>query len=199
MTWVVGLTGGIGSGKSAVADAFAALGVPVIDADLISHQLTAADGTAMLALREAFGAWCVRDDGALDRAAMRARVFTEPGLRAQLNAILHPLIRQQCQAQLAAASGTYALLVAPLLLESEGYVELVRRILVVDCPENLQIARVIARSGLAGEQVAAIIGTQLPRAERLRRADDVIDNSTTLAALTQQVREMHQRYVGLVP
>lgn len=198
--WVVGLTGGIGSGKSTVANLFADLGVPLVDTDLIAHQLTAPQGAAIPALITAFGDGIITADGALDRAAMRQLAFTDPGARQQLEAILHPLIRsvsqQQCQAAMDRGA-PYVLLVVPLLVESGTYRERCRRVLVVDCPEPTQLARVMARNGLAAEQVQAILAAQATRAQRLAIADDVILNDGDPAALPAQVASLHHQYLAL--
>jgi len=198
MSYVVGLTGGIGSGKSAAADAFAALGAHVVDTDAIAHALTAPGGAALPALREAFGAAVFAPGGALDRAALRRRVFAEPAARVRLEALLHPMIRAEAEAQLrrvVRADFCYALLVVPLLVETGAYREHVDRIAVVDCPEETQIARTMARSGLARAEVEAIMAAQATRAARLAVADDVIDNAGDLAALRQRVSVLHDRYL----
>ncbi|HEY6896671.1 MAG TPA: dephospho-CoA kinase [Rhodocyclaceae bacterium] len=197
---VVGLTGGIGSGKSAAASAFARLGAPVVDADACAHRLTAAGGAAMPALTAAFGSVIATADGALDRAAMRARTFADPSVRSQLEALLHPLIRAACEAEVAAALGAgaaYVIWAVPLLVEKGDWRGRMQRVLVVDCPEDLQIARVQARSGLPAEEVARIMAAQATRAERLAAADDVIDNSGTLAELAGQVAALDRKYRDL--
>jgi dephospho-CoA kinase len=194
---VVGLTGGIGSGKSAVADAFAALGVDVTDTDRIAHAVTAPGeaGTAMIV--EAFGPAYLLADGTLDRARLRERVFADADARHALEAILHPLIRAIAAREVGRWQGPYGLLVVPLLFERGGHQGLVQRVLVVDCPEEVQIERVMGRSGLDEAAVRAIMATQLPRAERLARADDVIDNSGPCEAIAPQVRELDRRYRAL--
>ena len=198
--FVVGLTGGIGSGKSAVENRFAALGAGVVDTDRIAHQLTAPGGRALPALREAFGEDALGADGAMDRAAMRARVFVDPAARLRLEAILHPLIRAESEAQVAAlAAAPYVVLVVPLLVESGAYRGRCQRICVVDCPESLQVERVSRRSGLPPEEVRAIMATQASREERLAAADDVIDNSGDLADMHRQVDALHGRYVLMAP
>lgn len=193
---IVGLTGGIGSGKSAAAAQFAGLGVPVVDTDVIAHALTAANGAAMPLLAAEFGSQVVAESGALDRAAMRALAFANPESRRRLESILHPLIRAESVRQLDAARGPYALLVVPLLFENPDYLALVRRSLLVDCAEEVQLARVQARSGLTAEAVRAIMAAQMPRLQRLARADDVIDNDGSLAALQLQVEAKHQYYLA---
>lgn len=198
VSFVVGLTGGIGSGKSAAADAFAALGAHVVDTDAIAHALTAPGGAALPALRAAFGAAAFAPDGALDRAALRRQVFADPAARARLEAILHPMIRAEAEARLrraASADFPYALLVVPLFIETGAYREHVDRIAVVDCPEEMQIARTMARSGLTRAEVEAIMAAQVARAARRAVADDVIDNTGDLATLRQQVAALHDRYL----
>jgi len=196
MTYRVALTGGIGSGKSTVAERFAALGVMVTDADAISHQLTGPGGAALAAIRAVFGARMIDATGALDRARMRQQVFTDPAARRRLEGILHPMIRTRMLAETEACRAPYALLMIPLLLET-GQQSLVDRILVVDLPEALQIARVRERSGLTQEQIERIIASQVSRAERLAAADDLIDNSGDPHGLNPQIAQLHQTYLGL--
>ena len=194
---VIGLTGGIGSGKSAVAEEFARLGICVVDADAIAHALTAPGGAAMPLLQQAFGTEVVRADGALNREVMRARVFSDPVARERLNTLLHPLIAEEAQRELAAARSPYVVLMVPLLFESGRFAGLCQRVLVVDCPEQVQIERVRQRSGFAAEQVVAIMAAQLSRADRLARADDVIDNSGARDSLPAQVAGLHRSYLQL--
>ncbi len=199
MTKIVGLTGGIGSGKSAAADLFAALGVPVIDTDRIAHELTAAAGKALPSIVYAFGTQMIGTDGALNRAAMRQHVFANPSARKQLEAILHPLIRAESLRQinsLGDAAG-YAVLVVPLLIESGAYHESIDRIAVVDCPEATQLSRVMARNGLQRDEVERIMAAQATRAERLAVADDVIENGGDLANLPSRIKVLHQTYTRL--
>ena len=195
--FVVGLTGGIGSGKSAAADAFAALGVSVVDTDAIAHELTAPGGAAMPGLVAAFGAEVAAVDGALDRARMRRLVFADPAARERLEAILHPLIRTLSAERCRLALSPYVILAVPLLVESGTYRERCDRIVAVDCPESLQISRVMARNGLAEAEVRAIMATQASRGERLAVADDVITNDHDLANLEKQVGELHRKYLQL--
>ena len=195
--FIVGLTGGIGSGKSAVTERFAALGASVVDTDVISHQLTASGGGAIAALREAFGNDIIAADGALDRAAMRTRVFADSQVRARLEGILHPLIQARTLRECATAQGPYVVLAVPLLVESGFHLDRVQRVCVVDCPVEVQVARVRARNGWSDEQIRAVLASQASRAERLAAADDVIDNSTTLAALDDQVSRLHAHYLAL--
>jgi len=195
--FTVGLTGGIGSGKSAVAECFAAHGVPVIDTDVIARELTAPGGAALDAIRAVFGETVIQPGGTLDRAALRRCVFADSTARRQLEAILHPRIRQRVRRTLATLTAPYALIVIPLLVETGGYRDVLDRVLVVDCPEDVRIARVMARSGLTHDEVKAILAAQAGRAERLAAADDIIVNTATLAALRAEVAALHQRYLAL--
>lgn len=198
MSFIVGLTGGIGSGKTTVADLFARRGAALVDTDAIAHELTGPQGAAMAAISAAFGAAVLRPDGGLDRAAMRAVVFSDRSAKARLEAILHPLIRQQSAARCkAATSAPYVLLVVPLLVETGSYRQRADRVLVVDCDESVQISRVMARSGLAADAVKAIMATQASRAERRAVADDVVLNEGGLEALLPQVEGLHLRYLDL--
>ncbi len=197
MSYLVGLTGGIGSGKSAVANLFAAHGVPVIDTDVVAHALTATGGMAMPKIRELFGEQMLTQEGALDRAAMRAHVFAKPAERKRLEAILHPLIREEVERCIQTKSlrePPYIILVVPLLVESADYQHRVQRIAVVDCPEAMQIQRVMARSGLAQTEVERILQAQATREARLGVADDVINNEGGIAALAPQVAFLDQKY-----
>jgi dephospho-CoA kinase len=194
--FTVGLTGGIGSGKSTVADLFAELGVPVVDTDAIARQLTAPGGTALEAIRDAFGATVMQDDGTLDRAALRRRVFADAAERRRLEAILHPCIRQVVEQTLAELTAPYVLIVIPLLVETGGYRDILNRVLVVDCPETVQIARVMSRNGFARQEVEAILAAQAGRAARLAAADDVIVNTASVERLRAEVAGLHQRYLA---
>ncbi len=194
---VIGLTGGIGCGKSTVAEQFARLGVHVVDTDLLAHSLSAPGGRAIAPLRAAFGDAYITPEGALDRARMRKLVFGDDSQRRRLESILHPLIREQSQIALAAAQSAYALLVIPLLFESGNWKERVARALVVDCPIELQIERVIARSKMERAEVEAIMARQVSRNERLRLADDVIDNSGPQSSLAERVAQLDQSYLDL--
>jgi dephospho-CoA kinase len=194
---VVGLTGGIGSGKSAAAEAFARLGATVVDTDVIAHRLTAPGGAAVSAIRRAFGDDAILPSGAMDRERMRERVFADPAARRQLESLLHPMIRAESDREIAAAAGPYVVHVIPLLVESGNYRARADRVLVVDCPEETQLSRVQARSGLTEPQARAILRAQASRAERLSAADDVIDNSGTLDSLRRQVAELHLKYAAL--
>ncbi|QOT76011.1 dephospho-CoA kinase [Cupriavidus basilensis] len=194
----IGLTGGIGSGKTRVADLFAARGAALIDTDLLAHEITAPGGLAIPALLEAFGPACLRADGAMDRNAMRELVFSDPAAKARLEGITHPLIRQLTEARAAAirASGLhpYLIYVVPLLVESGSWRARVDRVLVVDCSEATQVARVMARNGFSQGQVEAIMARQARRSERLAAADDVVDNEGPPDALAAQVDRLDQLY-----
>jgi dephospho-CoA kinase len=194
-TFSVGLTGGIGCGKTTVADLFAARGAAVIDTDQIAHSLTAAHGAAMPALLAEFGPEYATPEGALDRAKMRALVFADPGARTRLEAILHPRIREATTAAALLASGPYVIFVVPLLIESGSWRERVARVLAIDCPEEVQVARVMGRSGLSESQVRAIMAAQVTRAQRQAAADDIILNDDGLSALEPQVERLHAFYL----
>jgi dephospho-CoA kinase len=193
--FTVGLTGGIGSGKSTVAEGFSRLGIGVVDADNIAHQLTAAGGNAMPALREAFGPAICTADGALDRTAMRTRAFSDAGVRKQLESILHPMIHTACQLALRQLRSPYAMLAVPLLIETGTWIPLCKFILVVDCPPETQIKRVMQRSALDREEIVRIMATQASRATRLAAASDIIDNSGTPAALLARIQALHNHYL----
>lgn len=193
--YIVGITGGIGSGKSTVADRFAALGVVLVDADLIAHQMTGPGGPAMPAIIAEFGPQIAAADGRLDRAAMREMAFKDPEARKRLERILHPMIRAESDRQIAAAKSPYVMTVVPLLVETGGHKGRAQRILVVDCPEEVQVQRVMVRSQLPREQVLAIMKVQASRAQRLAVADDVVDNGGDPAALDAQVEALHQNYL----
>ncbi len=191
---VIGLTGGIGSGKSLVANMFAERGASIVDTDQIAHSLTGPKGAAMPDILAEFGARMADSRGAMDRAQMRELVFREPAAKRRLEAILHPMIRAATEAAAADASGAYVMLAIPLLVESGAWKQRVNRVLVIDCPEEVQVARVMARNGLAEGQVRAIMAAQVPRAVRLAAADDVIDNGGQIEALTPQVDRLHDFY-----
>lgn len=194
--YVVGLTGGIGSGKSEVARLFAARGAGIVDSDALAHELTAPGGAAVEPIRSAFGSAVIGADGALDRAAMRRLAFSDPAARKNLESILHPMIRQRSDALVARAAGPYVVLVVPLLVESGVDRRRYQRVLVVDTPEDEQVARVVSRSGLGAADVRAIMATQARRAERLSQADDIIDNSGPIDRLEPQVDRLHRDYVA---
>ena len=190
----VGLTGGIGSGKSTVAGRLAALGAAVIDTDEVARHLTGPEGAAMEALRKEFGARYLTREGALDRDAMRTLAFEDPQSRARLESILHPAIRAAADQAIAAARGPYAMLVVPLLFETGGYRERVARTLTVDCDERVQLSRTMARSSLAETSVRAIMQAQWPRWRRLQSADDVVWNGGGREFLRAQCERLHGIY-----
>jgi len=192
---VVGLTGGIGSGKSAAADEFAKLGAAIVDSDAIAHELTGPNGLALPEIRKIFGEKAIGPDGAMDRKRMRDHVFAHPQAKRQLEGLLHPLIRDESRRRIAAATAPYVVHVVPLLIESPDYRSRVDRVLVVDAPEEIRVARVRARSGLSADEVRAIMRTQAPSAERLAAADDVIENGGERDALRKQVAALHQKYL----
>jgi dephospho-CoA kinase len=196
LAFSVGLTGGIGCGKTTVADMFGALGASLVDTDAIAHALTAPHGAAMPALLAEFGEGFATPEGALDRAKMRELVFTDSGARTRLEAILHPRIREATAAAAAIATGPYVIFVVPLLVESGTWRERVTRILAIDCREETQVARVMARNNLSEAQVRAIMAAQATRAQRLAAADDVVLNDDGLGALAPQVERLHAFYMA---
>lgn len=194
MNYLVGLTGGIGSGKSTVADMFAALGVRIVDTDLISHQLTQTGGAAIPAIRDTFGAHLINAQGALDRSKMRELAFGNPDEKNRLEAILHPLIFAQSQQQaFSPTDAPYTMIVVPLLFESGRYANWLQRVITVDCPEESQIARTTQRSKLDEPAVRAIMAQQLSREARLTLADEIIVNNGSLDNLKTQVIGIHRR------
>jgi dephospho-CoA kinase len=194
--FVVGITGGIGSGKSAVSDRFKRLGIKVVDADIASREVVKSGQPALRAISEHFGADLIQADGSLDRARLRARVFAEPSERVWLERLLHPLINEYIRRELTAADSQYAILVSPLLVET-GQSRFTHRILVVDVPEEVQLARTMARDSNDATQVKAIMAAQASRDARLAIADDVIRNDSGFDALDKAVAELHQRYLDL--
>jgi len=197
MPYCIGLTGGIGSGKSTAADIFKELGAAVVDTDAISRELTAAGGAAMPEIRNQYGPEFIAPDGSLDRERIRRLVFGNAEARRKLEAILHPMIRTESRARVAAARAPYVILVVPLLFESDAYLDLLKRVLVVDCSEERQIERAMRRSRISADEVRAIMASQLSRAARRARADDVIDNDGGMEALRRQVDEIHSEYLNL--
>lgn len=198
MNLVIGLTGGIGSGKSTAAQMFAKLGAEIIDTDAISHQLTAPRGAALTAIQNAFGTEVMGADGSLDRAAMRQKVFENPPVRKQLEDILHPLIRQAVTTRLNQASNApYRMVVVPLLFETGAYQSVIQRTLVIDCPEALQISRATSRSSLSEHAVRQIMAAQCSREQRLALADDLVCNDSGLEKLREEVLALHKKYIAL--
>ncbi|MBK4999010.1 dephospho-CoA kinase [Pseudomonas sp. S31] len=194
--WILGLTGGIGSGKSAAAERFVELGVHLVDADQAARWVVEPGRPALASIVERFGAGVLLDDGQLDRSALRQKIFADPEQRRWLEALLHPLIGQEIFSYLAKAESPYAVYVSPLLIESGQY-QKVQRVLVIDAPQALQVQRTLARDATSPEQVQAILQAQLAREERLRHADDVVVNDRDLAALHGQIDRLHDFYLTL--
>ncbi|WP_323121542.1 dephospho-CoA kinase [Burkholderia alba] len=193
----VGLTGGIGSGKTTVADLLGGHGASLVDTDLIAHRITAPQGLAMPRIAGEFGPDFIAPDGALDRAKMRALIFSDEAARRRLEAITHPLIREETEREARAARGAYLVFVVPLLVESGSWKARVDRVLVVDCSVETQIARVMQRNGFPRVQVEAIIAKQASRAARLAAADDVIVNDDVRhEQLAAEVDALHRRYLA---
>jgi dephospho-CoA kinase len=197
MPFAVGLTGGIGSGKTTVAELFAELGAGVVDTDEIARALTGPGQTAVGEIARRFGPQYVTADGALDRARMRKLAFEDAREKTDLESILHPLIRREAERRVANSTAPYVILVVPLLFESGAYQTLVRRVLVVDSDQETRIERVRRRNYLPREEILAIMASQIGQAERLRRADDVIRNDGDLAALEARVAALHRKYLDL--
>ena len=196
----IGLTGGIGSGKTRVADFLHEWGACVIDTDVIAHELTAPEGAAIAAIREAFGAGVITAQNALDRSAMREIVFHDPKARATLESIIHPLIAREAQARAQVARGAYLVFVVPLLVESKRWLDQVDRVCVVDCDPETQVARVQQRSGLTADAVRRIMMAQASREARLAVAHDVVlnDGSTSPDQLRQRARQLHDQWCASV-
>ncbi|MDD5057967.1 MAG: dephospho-CoA kinase [Sideroxydans sp.] len=197
MNPLIGLTGGIGSGKSTVAKLFADLGARIVDTDLISHQLTQTGGTAIAAIRAAFGDNFIDAQGALDRAKMRELAFADSDAKRRLQDILHPLILAQAKALASAPSDApYTLIVVPLLFESTRYRDWLHRVIVVDCPEQQQIERTMQRSHLSEAAVRAIMAQQMDRQQRLQLANDIILNGSDMDSLRAQVNKLHESLIN---
>jgi dephospho-CoA kinase len=197
MNLCVGLTGGIGCGKSTVSQLFADRGASIIDTDVIAHQLTLSNGNAIPAIRKAFGSDYISDDGALNRDKMRTLIFSDAIAKQHLESILHPLIFAQAKSELQSLTNRpYAIIAVPLLFTSPEFLQLVQRTLVVDCAEEQQESRVMTRSQMTESEVRKIIAQQTPRAERLQRADDVITNDSSIDHLTAQVDFLHKFYTS---
>ncbi|MGR3970906.1 dephospho-CoA kinase [Shewanella sp. 1180_01] len=194
--FVVGLTGGIGSGKTTVANLFAAEGISLVDADIVAREVVAPGSTGLEAIVTHFGAEILTPEGELDRAKLRQRIFSHPEEREWLNQLLHPMIRQEMLAQVEKATSTYVIMVVPLLFEN-GLDRLVNRTLVVDISPELQINRTVKRDNVDASQVNNIISSQCSRSEKLARADDIIDNQGEISSLKREVQALHQRYLQL--
>ncbi len=196
MPFVVGLTGGIGSGKTTVAKIFERAGAQVIDTDEIARRLTSAGQPAVARIVQLLGTDVVAADGSLDRAKVRETVFRDAAARRSLEAVLHPLIGDEVRKRAVSCSGPYVMVIVPLLVETGAYADLFDRIVVVDCPEELQVERVTRRNGLSPEEVRAIMRVQASRSERLARADHVIRNEGTPQALLPQVEALHRFFLA---
>lgn len=197
MSFLIGLTGGIGSGKTTVANLFAEHGASIVDTDAIAHSLTRPGGEAIALIRDAFGESCITADGALDRPYMRQLIFSDAAAKQRLEAILHPMIREHMLAQAHAAVSPYSLLVIPLLFEAGNYLGVVQRVLVIDSDDAIRIERTMQRSKLSEQEVRTIMAQQISREERLQRADDIILNNDGMDELRQQVLQLHQQYTAL--
>lgn len=194
----IGLTGGIGCGKTTVAGLFAEHGAGIIDTDAIAHRLTQSGGDAIAAIRATFGVGYITAEGSLNRDKMRGLIFSDAAAKHRLELILHPLILEQAKLQLQQLQDKpYIILAVPLLAESPAFRQLVRRILVVDCDEHAQVARVIGRSRMGEAEIRGIIAQQTPRAKLLRIADDVIHNDADLGSLAEQVTVLHVHYSAM--
>ncbi len=196
---VIGLTGGIGSGKSAATNWFAKQGIDIIDADVIAHEVVAKGSPTLRKIQKKFGGWAINAEGQMDRAAVRAHVFANPEALIELETITHPAIREAAKAQLNASASAYAVLSAPLLIEAAeaGLANLCQRILVIDATEDTQLARASRRDGQSVAKIKAIMVNQLDRAERTRHADDVVINDADLETLYQHLEPLHQDYLTL--
>jgi dephospho-CoA kinase len=191
MTYSVGLTGGIGSGKSTVAALFAELGVPVIDTDIISHQLTQPGGAAISEIQSVFGNDFINANGALNRESMLKLIFSDSASKERLEKILHPLILAHVKKRATSSVAPYVLIVVPLLFESKSYLNWLNRTATVDCTEDTQLARATQREGLNKQLVRAIMAQQLSRSQRLQLANDIIQNDSSLTHLHSQIEELH--------
>lgn len=197
MTLIVGLTGGIGSGKSTVGQYFVDLGIDVIDTDVIARMLTEPGGLAMNSIKDSFGQAMIAADGSLNREKMRNLIFSDNNYKLALENILHPLILTETLQQIRKALSPYIIIVIPLLFETNDYDKIIQRTLVIDCEEKQQILRTMDRSKLSEDQVKAIIATQISRTHRLQKADDIIVNNLDIAYLKAQVAQLHRKYISL--
>lgn len=197
MTFVVGLTGGIGCGKSTVSRLFADLGITIVDTDILAKKFTEVNGLAVNAIREAFGDGCINSIGAVDRVKMLDLIFSDNNARTRLEKILHPLILKEVTIQIKKITEAYIIIVVPLLFETHDYDNAVERVLVVDCSESLQLLRTMTRSRLSEEKVKAIMATQVTRQRRLQLADDIIINDHDIDSLKRQILTLHKKYLIL--
>lgn len=197
MPLVIGLTGGIGSGKTCAANYFAELGVNIIDTDEIAQTLTQSGGSAIGPIINTFGDAVIATDGALDRNKMRQLVFSDNAIKQKLEAVLHPLILKEVLHRVKQSESSYTIIAIPLLFETTDYHEIVQRILVIDCDEQKQVARTMARSKLNEQEVRAIMATQVSRQHRLQKADDVIINNDDLDYLHEKISHLHKKYLRI--
>lgn len=197
---VIGMTGGIGSGKTAASDWFATQGIDIIDADVIAHQIVQKNSPTLQKIADKFGDWVFDDNKELNRPALREHVFNNSSALINLEAITHPAIREEAKRQLLAATSPYVIISAPLLLEASeaGLANLCERILVIDAPEELQLARASKRDGLTSEKIQSIMANQLPRAKRCAEANDVVVNDGTLEDLYANLKPLHEQYLAMV-
>lgn len=193
---IIGLTGGIGSGKSAASQQFEALGIKVVDADIVAREVVQPGTPALQEISRHFGSEILQEDGQLNRAALRKIIFSDASQRTWLEQLLHPIIRASIINQLNEASCYYSILASPLLLETDQH-ELCDRIIVVDCSEEQQLERSCRRDANSAEQIKRIISTQMPRQERLAKADYIIDNSNTVETLNTQVEQLHAKFCSM--
>lgn len=196
MKLIIGLTGGIGSGKTAASDWFANQGIDIVDADVVARIVVEPGQPALAEIKTTFGDWTLQADGSLDRAALRQHIFSHPEARQQLEAITHPRIRQEIIRQLQASTSSYSMLVSPLLIESKQH-ELVARILLIDVPEHLQLSRASLRDSQSSEAIARIMAVQIPRLQRQTHADDIVINDGDLNHLYAQLEILHSSYLSL--
>jgi len=195
--YIIGMTGGIGSGKTEATKLFTELGVPIVDVDIISHELTARGQAILKEIAQAFGQDILNDDGALNRAALRKKVFANSEARKSLEDILHPAIFNKALETLKKnASAPYQILAIPLLFESDRYLEIISRSLVIDSPPEMQIARASKRDGLLEADIQKIIGVQMSRTKRNSLADDLILNDGSIEELRQKIKQLHEKYIN---
>ena len=198
MPFIVGLTGGIGCGKTSASKVFANLGIDIIDTDVIAKELTQSKGAAIPTIRNVFGNTFITADGTLDRNLMRQLVFSDATYRKKLEKILHPFILSEAFHRAKSTKSSYTIMVIPLLFETSDYDKIIKRSLVIDCEEIIQITRTMKRSKLSEQEVRAIMATQISRLKRLQKADDVIINNESLDDLKKQVNQQHRKYLALL-